>query len=172
MLILPACAMPLFFTIIPNAVTGSYDSFISCVQTVSLFYQNICNSFSCAFYKLIDKISSFLLFPFPPFSHFLFSKSLSNFSSIISSTSHPSFSSSWHTHTYTWTHTINVISYSLNFSYFHSFEPLVCLSTCLFKNLEWPTVQQYVLSFIITVNINQKYLGTNRFCWRACSRSA
>jgi hypothetical protein len=32
-----------------------------------------------AFYKLIDKISSFLLFPFPPFSHFLFSKSLSNF---------------------------------------------------------------------------------------------
>ena len=87
-----------------------------------------------AFYKLIDKISSFLLFPFPPFSHFLFSKSLSNFSSIISPTSHSSFSPSWHTHTYTWTHTINVISYSLNFSYFHSFKPLVCLSTCLFKN--------------------------------------
>ena len=32
-----------------------------------------------AFYKLIDKISSFLLFPFPPFSHFLFLKFLSTF---------------------------------------------------------------------------------------------
>ena len=126
-----------------------------------------------AFYKLIDKISSFLLFPFPPFSHFLFSKSLSNFFFFyFFYLSLSLFSLFTHTHTYTWTHTIIVIAYSLNFSYFHSFEPLVCLSTCLFKNLEWPTVQQYVLSFIITVNINQKYLGTNRFCWRACSRSA
>ena len=111
-----------------------------------------------AFYRLIDKISSFLPFRFPPFSHFF--RRLTHYSQKYSL----SLSLSQHTQKVPLTHGFIVTTYSLNFSYFHSFKPLVCLSTCLFKNLEWPTVQQYVLSFIVTVNINQKYLHTNRFC--------
>ena len=151
-------AMPLFYTIIPNAVTGSYDSFLSCVQTVSLFHHNICIASILAFYRMIDKISSFLPFCLPPYS--LFCKILLWLQIVSLSLS----LSLILTQKVTRTHGITDITYSLNFSYFHSFKPLVCLSTCLFKNLEWPTVQQYVLSFIVTVNINQKYLHTNRFC--------
>jgi hypothetical protein len=60
-----------------------------------------------AFYKLIDKISSFLLFPFPPFSHFLFSKSLSNFFLLLLVLPLTLPFLSLHTHTYVHINTYN-----------------------------------------------------------------
>ena len=78
-----------------------------------------------AFYRLIDKISSFLLFLFPPFSHFLFSNLLLLFHL-------PLFFTQSLFHSVT----TNMITHSLIFSrIFTLFKPLVCLSTCLFKKL-------------------------------------
>ena len=126
---------------------------ISCVQT--LFHYLHQNTFvTCifsAFYRLIDKISSFLLFMFPPFSHFFV---VSNpFKVFLISYLSPSLSLPLLLSLF-----LNQCHYIFTQVYVLSyFKPLVFLSTCLFKNLEWPTVQQYVLSFYHNGYYQSKY---------------